>query len=217
MTDPTTDDTSIDTDSIDSGSADTNSTDNAADDAEPLPDAVVDDAERLTRLARQATDESERKAYRADRDETLAAHDYTARVRDEDDTLVLYPDEWLDGDTVELDRIDDTDRAVEIPLSGGGDDTWAAVEADNAALVEAVGEAHGPIHEANARAFADFMGNHYCRRIETATADHLAEFREEYYPRNVWADADQQAAVDASLEYLFAVADTECPERSAKT
>ena len=217
MTDPTTDDTSIDTDSIDSGSADTNSTDNAADDAEPLPDAVVDDAERLTRLARQAADESERKAYRADRDETLAAHDYTARVRDEDDTLVLYPDEWLDGDTVELDRIDDTDRAVEIPLSGGGDDTWAAVEADNAALVEAVGEAHGPIHEANARAFADFMGNHYCRRIETATADHLVEFREEYYPRNVWADADQQAAVDASLEYLFAVADTECPERSAKT
>jgi len=187
------------------------------DDAAPLPDDIVDAAERLTRLARQATDAAEQEAYRADRDETLAAHDYTARIRDEDDTLVLYPDEWLDGDTVQLDRIDDTDRAVELPLSGGSDDTWAVVEADNAALVEAVGEAHGPIHEANARAFADFMGNHYCRRIETATADHLAEFREEYYPRNVWADADQQAALDASLEYLFGVADTKCPEWSAKT
>jgi hypothetical protein len=185
-------------------------------DTEPLPDAVVDAAERLTRLARQATDETEVEAYRTDRDDTLAAHDYTARIREDDDTLILYPDEWLDGDTVQLNRIDDTDRAVEIPLSGAGDDTWAAVESHNAALVDAVGEAHGPIHEANARAFADFMGNHYCRRIETATADHLAEFREEYYPRNVWADADQQAALDASLEYLFGVADTECPERSAK-
>ncbi|TQQ82501.1 rnhA operon protein [Halonotius roseus] len=170
----------------------------------------------MTRLARQATDEAEADAYRADRADTLGAHDYTARIREDDDTLILYPDEWLDGDTVELDRIDDTDRAVEIPLSGAGDDTWAAVEADNAALVTAVGEAHGSIHEANARAFADFMGNHYCRRIESATADHLAEFCEEYYPRNVWADADQQAALDASLEYLFGVADTECPERSAK-
>ena len=186
------------------------------DDAAPLPDTVIDDAERLTRLARQATADAEREAYRADREEALAAHDYTARIRDEDDTLVLYPDEWIDGDTVQLARIDDTDRAVEIPLSGGGEDAWAAVEADNAALVDAVGEAHGPIHEANARAFADFIGNHYCRRIETATADHLAEFREEYYPRNVWADADQQAAIEDSLGYLFAAADTECPERSAK-
>ena len=191
--------------------------DTESDDAAPLPDAVIDDAERLTRLTRQATADPEREAYRADRNETLAAHDYTARIREDDDTLILYPDEWLDGDTVQLERIDDTDRAVEIPLSGGGDDDWAAVAADNAALVDAVGDAYGPIHEANAQAFADFMGNHYCRRIETATADHLAEFREEYYPRNVWADADQQAALDASLEYLFAVADTECPERSAKT
>lgn len=192
-------------------------TDAETNDAAPLPDTVVDDAERLTRLARQATDETEAAAYRADRADTLEPHDHTARIREDDDTLVLYPDEWIEDETVQLDRIDDTDRAVEIPLSGGGDDTWAAVEADNAALVEAVGEAHGSIHEANARAFADFMGNHYCRRVETATADHLVEFCEEYYPRNVWASADQQAAVDASLEYLFAVADTECPEWSAKT
>ena len=61
------------------------------------------------------------------------------------------------------------------------------------------------------------MGNHYCRRIETATADELAEFYTEYYPRNVWASAEQQAALDASLEYLFAAADTVCPEWSAKT
>jgi len=201
----------------DDASTDDAPTDADGDDAAPLPDAVIDDAERLTRLTRQTAVDSEREAYRADRDETLAAHDYTARVREEDDTLVLYPDEWLDGDTVQLDRIDDTDRAVELPLSGGDDDDWAAVAADNDALVDAVGEAYGPVHEANAQAFADFMGNHYCQRIETATADHLAEFRAEYYPRNVWADADQQAALDASLEYLFGVADMECPEQSAKT
>jgi len=217
MTDPTTDDTSIDTDSIDSGSADTNSTDNAADDAEPLPDAVVDDAERLTRLARQAADESERKAYRADRDETLAAHDYTARVRDEDDTLVLYPDEWLDGDTVELDRIDDTDRAVEIPL-------WAAATTRGPLLRPTTPR----LSRLSARLTGRFTRPTPGRlRISwaTITVDESrlrrltisSEFREEYYPRNVWADADQQAAVDASLEYLFAVADTECPERSAKT
>jgi len=192
-------------------------TDADADNATPLPETVVDDAERLTRLARQAADEAEASAYRTDRDETLTAHDYTARLREDDDTLVLYPDEWIADGTVQLDRIDDTNRAVEIPLSGASDDTWAAVEADNAALVAAVGDTHGPIHEANARAFADFMGNHYCRRIETATADEVAEFCEEYYPRNVWASADQQAALDASLEYVFALADTECPEWSAKT
>ena len=187
------------------------------DETEPLPEAVVDAAERLTRLARQATDDAEADAYRADRADTLSAHDYTARTREDDDTLILYPDEWIADGTVQLARIDDTDRAVEIPLSSAGDDTWAAVEADNAALVAAVGDAHGPIHEANARAFADFMGNHYCRRIETATADELAEFYTEYYPRNVWASAEQQAALDASLEYLFAAADTVCPEWSAKT
>lgn len=186
-------------------------------DAAPLPNDVVDTAERLTRLARQAADEAEADTYRADRAETLAAHSYTARIRDDDDTLVLYPDEWLQNGTVQLARIDDTDRAVEIPLSGAGDDAWATVEADNAALVDAVGEAHGPIHKANARAFADFMGNHYCRRIETATADQVAEFCEDYYPRNVWASADQQAALDSSIEYLFAVADTKCPEWSATT
>jgi len=192
-------------------------TDTKPDDMTPLPEAVVDDAERLTRLARQAPDAAEAEAYRADRAETVGAHNYTARLREDDDTLVLYPDEWIDDGTVQLARIDETDRAVEIPLSGADDDTWAAVEADNAALVAAVGDAHGPIHEANARAFADFMGNHYCRRVETATADELAEFCAEYYPRNVWASADQQAALDASLESVFAVADTECPEWSTKS
>ena len=192
-------------------------TDTEPDDAAPLPEAVVDDAERLTRLARQAPDAAEADAYRADRAETVAAHDYTARIREDDDTLVLYPDEWIEDGTVQLDRIDDTDRAVEIPLSGSGDDTWATVEAHNAALVDAVDDAHGSMHAANARAFADFMGNHYCRRVETATADELAEFCAEYYRRNVWASADQQAVLDASLEYVFAAADTECPEWSTKS
>ena len=192
-------------------------TDSEPDDTAPPPEAVVDDAERLTRLARQAPDGAEADAYRADRADTLEAHNYTARLREDDDTLVLYPTEWIEDGTVQLNRIDDTDRAVEISLSGSGNDTWATVEAHNAALVDAVDDAHGSMHAANARAFADFMGNHYCRRVETATADELAEFCGEYYPRNVWASAEQQAALDASLEYVFAAADTECPEWSAKT
>ncbi|TQQ83861.1 rnhA operon protein [Halonotius terrestris] len=170
----------------------------------------------MTRLARQVGDEAEQEAYRAQRDDTLAEHDYTARLREEDETLVLYPDAWLDGDTVRLERVEDTDRAVEVSLSAtAGDDDWAAIEAANAELVERVADEHGSPHAANARAFADFMGNHYLTRIEDATAEHVQEFTEEYYPRNAWATADQRAAVDASLEYLFAAADTECPTMPA--
>ena len=185
--------------------------DTELDDAAPLPDAVIDDAERLTRLTRQAAADPEREAYRADRDETLATHDYTARVREEDDTLVLYPDEWLDGDTVQLDRIDDTDRAVEIPLSGGGDDDWAAVAADNAALVDAVGEAHGPIHEANAQAFADFMSNHYKRHVESASSLEVEEFVSEYFPRNAWPSDAQKERIEKSLRLVFIETDSSVP------
>ncbi|WP_338741638.1 DUF7108 family protein [Haloplanus salilacus] len=179
-----------------------------------LPRDVREEAERLTRLARRATDDTEAAAYERDRDERLAEHGFTARLREADDTLVLYPTEWLDGDTARMDSIEDTDRAVEIPLSGSGDpEEWESVEDHNAAVVEEVRERAGEVHAANARAFADFMGNHYARGVETATAAELREFLTEYYPRNAWPSDEQCAVVERSLEHVFAVTETAMPER----
>ena len=181
-----------------------------------LPREVVDAAERLTRLARRAVDESEAAAYERDRDERLDEYGFTARVREHDDTLVLHPSEWLEGDTVRMDRIEDTDRAAEVPLSGSGEaEAWDAVEAHNAEVVDQVAERADEVHAANARAFADFMGNHYARRVETATAAELREFLTEYYPRNAWPSDEQRDAVTQSLEHVFAVTETPLPEFSA--
>jgi hypothetical protein len=178
-----------------------------------LPAELREAAERLTRLARRATDDAEAAAYERDRDERLAEYGFTARVRETDDTLVLHPAAWLDGGTVRTDRIADTDRAVEIPRSGAGDpEEWESVEAHNADVVDAVAAESGPVHAANARAFADFMGNHYARRVETATATEVREFLTEYYPRNAWPTDRQRDAVERSLERVFAVTKTEPPD-----
>jgi len=179
---------------------------------EELPKQTVDAAERLTRLAREAVDESEAEAYREDRAERLADHGFTARVREDDDTLVCHPDEWIEGGTVQIDRIDDTDRAVEVSLSGAGDpDDWSEVEEHNAELVERIAEEHDEVHAANARAFADFMGNHYARPMDAADADEVQEFLDEYFPRNTWPSEEQRDAVQASLRYVFDAADERTP------
>ena len=176
------------------------------------PEEVVEEAERLTRLAADAALDEVAEAYRESRERAVREHDFTARVRDEDDTLVLHPDAWLDGDTVRMERVDDTDRAVEVPLSATtGEGTWTDIEAHNADIVDRVADTYGQPHADNARAFADFMGNHYLMRMDAATADHCTEFLEEYFPRNAWASAAQQAAVDSSLECVFAVAEADYP------
>ncbi|SFR37552.1 DUF7108 family protein [Halogeometricum limi] len=179
-----------------------------------LPDAVVDAAERLTRLARDAVDENEAAAYRGRRDEILAERDFTSRVREEDETLVLHPEEWLaDDGTVRIDSIDDTGRAYEIPLTGADvDGDWEAVEAHNAGLVDSVEAEHGPAHAANVRAFADFMGNHYVRRVDTASRAEIREFLSEYYPRNTWPSEKQESVVRDSIELAFDAADADVPE-----
>jgi len=182
-----------------------------------LPSDTVEDAERLTKLARQVGDESEADAYRERRNERLADHEYTARVREEDETLVLYPDEWLDDGTVVLDRIEDTDRAVEIPLTAASDEgTWEEIEAHNSELVDAVEAEYGSLHADNVRAFADFMGNHYLARVDSATDDQIAEFTSEYYERNAWPDKKQQEVVETSLEHLFTVSEAECPSPASE-
>jgi len=182
-----------------------------------LPADTVEDAERLTKLARQLGNSDEADAYRQRREEALAAHAYTARVREEDETLVLYPDEWLDDGTVVLDRIEDTDRAVEIPLGDAHDEgTFEEIEAHNDALVEAVAEEYDPEHAENVRAFADFMGNHYLARVDSATDEQIEEFTTEYYERNAWPDKKQQEVVETSLEHVFAVSEADCPSPASE-
>jgi transcription elongation GreA/GreB family factor len=180
-----------------------------------LPEDVVRETTRLTRLAREAVDENEAAAYRRRRDQQVAEYGFLARERERDETLVLYPTEWVADGVVRTERIDDLDRGVEIPLEGSDEAaSWESVEAHNAALVEAVEADHGAVHAANARAFADFMGNHRARRVETATAADVREFLEEYYPRNAWPSDEQQAVVARSLQLLFDEADASMPDYS---
>jgi len=177
-----------------------------------LPAAVVREAIRLTRLARDAVDCEERAAHERDRDEALGEHGFVARLREPDETLVLHPAEWVEDGSARLDRIEDTDRAVEAPLTDAGDeDAWERIERHNAELVAAVEREHGEVHGANARAFADFMGNHYVRRIETATGAEIEEFLAEYYPRNAWPSTAQRSAVEESLCLLFEEAGADVP------
>ena len=174
--------------------------DDGADTDQEVPEEIVSEAERLTRLAADAAVEAEAEVYRSRRAEIVDEHDFVPRVREADDTLVLYPGEWVENDVVQVDRIEDTDRAVEVSLSGPDHGAeWAAVEADNEAIVEAVAEAHGPAHAANLRAFADFMGNHYLKRVDDATDAEREEFLTEYYPRNAWPSPEQEAVVEESL------------------
>ncbi|MFT4923432.1 MAG: hypothetical protein ACI8XM_002658, partial [Haloarculaceae archaeon] len=92
------------------------------DKAGDLPDEVTDEAERLTRLAREAIDDNEAAAYRESRDDLVEEYGFTARVREDDrDTLVLYPSEWVVDGVVHPDRVEDVDRGVERPLEGPGE------------------------------------------------------------------------------------------------
>lgn len=195
----------------------------SSDDGEPtdeLPRDVVDDAERLTRLARNAVDPAEREAYLDRRESLLESYDFTARVRTEDDgdVLVLHPAAWHDGDVIRTDRIEDVDRAVEIPLEGAGDpDDWDAVDAANRELVAAVRTEHGDVHGDNAAAFADFVGNHYARPVESATKEEIEEFLGEYFVRNAWPSDRQRAVIEESIERVFEAAEEPVPEFSEPT
>lgn len=173
-----------------------------------LPVGVVDEAERLARLERSVDDDGEARAHATRRATLLAEHDFTSRVREDDgeDVLVLHPDEWHDNEenVIRTDRIDDTSRAVELPLEGTRDpDDWDAVNASNRALVEQIRAEHGDVHGDNVASLADFVGNHYAKRIEDLTDEELEEFRTEYFVRNVWPSKRQREALEESLEYVY--------------
>jgi hypothetical protein len=170
-----------------------------------LPDEVVDEAERLTRLARRVGDPAEAAAYEDDRDRLLADHGFVARVRETDDTLVCHPAEWLEDGVVRTDRIEDTGRAAEVTLSGPGSDPWDEVATHNAAVVDRVREradGDAAVHAANARALADFADNHYAKRVDELTVEEVAEFRAEYYPRNAWPSDRQRSLLARSLSVV---------------
>lgn len=179
-----------------------------------LPDDVIDEVERIARLARRAVDDNERAAYVERRDGLLEEHGFRARIRREDhrDVLVCYPADWVDDGTVYLDDIDDTSRAVERPLDGTGNpEDWDALDTENREVVRDVVESAGPVHGANAEAFADFMSNHYAKPVAEATRGEVEEFLTEYFPRNVWPTEDQRAVVRESLAYVFAAVDVDPP------
>jgi Asp-tRNA(Asn)/Glu-tRNA(Gln) amidotransferase C subunit len=180
-----------------------------------LPEATIDSVERLTRLARNAVDPAEADAYRQQRASILTEYGYTARVREEDtgDVLVCYPDEWVVDGVVRPDHVNDTDRGIEIRLSGPGNpDEWADVEAENSAVVEELRDEHGDVHAETARVLADFMGNHYAKPIAEITPEELSEFRKEYVPRNAWLTDDQRSALDTSIRLTIKHAGGRLPE-----
>ncbi|MEY7848197.1 rnhA operon protein [Natrarchaeobius sp. A-rgal3] len=180
-----------------------------------VPADVVREVERLTRIARSTPDDNEARARERRREKLLTAYGFTARVR-EDDTdavLVLYPDEWREDGVVRTERIEDVSRAVEVSLEGAGDpDDWSVVDEHNRELAARVGKRHGDVHGANATALADFVGNHYAKRIESLTGPELSEFCTEYFVRNAWPSQDQRGVVEESIELVYETAEEPVPE-----
>jgi len=179
-----------------------------------LPQEVVDEAERLTKLAHNAVDDAEARAYRDDRDARLAEHDYTARVREDDtrDVLVCHPVEWVENGQIRPERIEDLDRGFERPLSGPGEGAdWDTVAGHNDDIVATVTETEDEVHGQNARALADFASNHYAKPIDELTREELLEFRDDYFERNVWPDDEQRALLEESLRIVFEKTDVPFP------
>jgi hypothetical protein len=182
----------------------------SADESETeLPPEVVDEAERLTRLAREVVDENESAAYREARGELLADTAFTARVREDDrDTLVLYPEEWVVDGNVHPDRIDDIDRGVERPLEGPGSaEEWDVVDDYNRTVAERVADEHGDPHGENAHALADFASNHYAKPVDDLTREERELFLSEYFVRNAFPSDEQKAAVEESVQVALDAAD----------
>ena len=176
---------------------------------EELPAEVIETAANLARASRAAGTPERITALEEQREALLDQYGYTSRIREDDDgvTLVCYPDDWVSDGTVDVAGIEDTDAAVELRIAGAGDpDDWQDVADRNRRVAEQVADEHGPVHGANARAFAEFMNNHRAREVATATEEYRTEFREEYFVRNVWPSEAQEAAIEESLELLLQIA-----------
>jgi hypothetical protein len=164
------------------------------DDEDRRPD-WVEEAARLARVAISGDD-----GARGRRDELAGEHGYEARVRD-DGTLVLHPDDWLDEDGVVDMEAFDAEEAYEVPLDGGGFEE--ARRKNDALLNEFEGEEVGEGEMFNARAFVEFCENHHAVAVENVGEDHVEEFLNDYYVRNVWADEVAERCVEGSLRSLL--------------
>jgi len=177
-----------------------------------LPERVIDVAHAATRAARRGTHDDPA-ALRRRREALLARYGYRARVREDEQgpVLVCYPAGWIEDGTVQPEAIDSTAAAVERPLWGAADDEWDAIAAHNRSLAERVEQRHGQVHGQNAATFGTYMANHHEARIEHATAAQIETFLAEYFPRNAWPSADQEAAVETSIELLLDAIDPPFP------
>lgn len=164
----------------------------------PIPNTKIDQIVSLT-LRSNSSNQCIKK-----RDNILEEYNYVARVRQEDDTLVLYPKGWLDEEgKVDLSIIEDTNRAIERSLGGVDKNAdWDEIEKQNSKIVSQIHEDYSEEHAKNVRAFADFMGNYYLKKITEATEDEKKQFKNEYYVRNVWSGSEQESILEESLELL---------------
>jgi len=194
---PGTDEPADDPSETDPSDADSEATDE-------VPEKVIDEAERLTRLARGAVDENEARAYREERDRLIEEYGFRVRVREGDrDTLVCYPAEWVVEGTVHPDSVDDIDRGIERPLEGPGEaEQWETIAEHNRDIAATIEAEHGEIHGENARALAAFASNHYAKPIEDLTPEEREEFREEFFVRNAFPSDEQKALVDESIQVV---------------
>lgn len=178
-----------------------------------LPTPVVETAKALTRAARRGTHPDE-EALRERRADLLGTYGYTARVREDDagPVLVCHPAAWLEDGVFQPEAMDSTADAVERPLRETAvGDSWAAIDAHNREIAQAVATRYGEPHGETATAFAVYMANHHADPIEAATAAQVRDFLEEYFPRNAWPSETAAAAVETSIERCFEVAGEPMP------
>lgn len=171
-----------------------------------LPTDVID---RVLEIARGAERRGERDDALADIEEHLAPHGFVPRIREDEGepVLVCYPAEWVEDGVIRFERVEEVGQAVERPLFPSRETSWEAIASGNREVVARVRERHGRIHAENARAFADFMDNHCRRTIADATDADIAEFLDEYYPRNAWPSDDARREVERSIALARGIAE----------
>lgn len=162
----------------------------------------VKEAARLTRVALSGDVEA-----RERRDALAEEHGYEARVR-EDGVLVLHPAGWLNEDGVVDMEAFDADEAYEVPLDGRGYDE--AREANDSLLEEFEDREEAREEDIfNARSFVEFCENHHATAVENVGEEHVREFLDDYYVRNVWASDEAEERVEESLRLLLSEAGRE--------
>lgn len=170
-----------------------------------LDESTIERARQLTKRARAISDEDAAQRIRAVRDRLLDRWEYRARER-EDDTgvyLILYPTAWLGDGGIDVDAIEDIDRAEEVPLERGDKErTWESIHSNNMSVATAIERKYGPVHGKTARDFGTYLSNHHLLRIEEATANEFEDFRTEYFPRNCWPSEEQAALLERSLAFV---------------